>query len=125
MASLGTPRIFVGFARHVGAEHQGKQVSEDPRYVSSVEERLQPVARVAVAGQDNSALKIEASAAAAPAAAIPKDGTAAYETACQACHGGRVAKRQEAAPLTVRIVSRVSTRAFLEAISTGRPPGAT
>ena len=47
------------FARHVGASHQGKQVTEDPRYLESVEERLQPVARVAVAGQDNSALKIE------------------------------------------------------------------
>jgi hypothetical protein len=43
----------------VGAENQGKQVSDDPRYLESVEERLQPVARVAVAGQDNSALKIE------------------------------------------------------------------
>ncbi len=79
------------FARHVGAEHQGKQVSEDPKYVSSVEERLQPVARVAVAGQDNSALKIEASAAATPAAAIPKDGTEAFETACKACHGAGIA----------------------------------
>ena len=38
------------FARHVGASHQGKQVTTDPRYVQSVEERLQPVARVAVAG---------------------------------------------------------------------------
>src|SRR5215510_6720394 len=72
------------FARHVGAVNQGKQVTDDPRYVSSVEERLQPVARVAVAGQDNSALKIESTAAAIPAAAIPKDGTAAYETACSA-----------------------------------------
>ena len=79
------------FARHIGAEHQGKQVKEDPRYVSSVEERLQPVARVAVAGQDNSALKIEANAAAVPAAAIPKDGTEAFETACKACHGAGIA----------------------------------
>jgi len=79
------------FARHIGSAHQGKQVNEDPRYVASVEERLQPVARVAVAGQDNSALKIESSAAAAPAAAIPKDGTSAYETACQACHGAGIA----------------------------------
>ena len=79
------------FARHVGAEHQGKQVTTDPRFVSSVEDRLQPVARVAVAGQDNSALKIESAGPPVAAAAIPKDGTAAYETACIACHGAGIA----------------------------------
>jgi len=79
------------FARHMGAEHQGKQVTTDPRYVAGVGERLQPVARVAVAGQDNSALKIESAGPPMAAAAIPKDGTAAYETACQACHGAGIA----------------------------------
>ena len=79
------------FARHVGAEHQLKDVANDPRYVQSVEERLQPVARVAVAGQDNSALKIESTGPATAAAALPADGTAAYETACQACHGAGIA----------------------------------
>ena len=79
------------FARHVGAEHQVAQVTTDPRYVSSVEQRLQPVARVAVAGQDNSALKIESTAAPSAAGSVPKDGTAAYETACIACHGGGIA----------------------------------
>src|SRR5262245_61355687 len=79
------------FARHVGAVHQGKQVTTDQRYVQSVEERLQPVARVAIAGQDNSALKIESSGPATAAAALPADGTAAYETACQACHGAGIA----------------------------------
>src|SRR5215510_9142684 len=79
------------FARHIGADHQGKQVTNDPRYVKSVEERLQPVARVAVAGQDNSALKIESTGPATTASAIPKNGTEAYETACQACHGQGIA----------------------------------
>jgi cytochrome c5 len=78
-------------ARHVGAKHQGAQVTDDPRYVASVEERLQPVARVAVAGQDNTALQIESNASAQPTASIPKDGTAAYETACAACHGAGIA----------------------------------
>ena len=75
------------FARHVGADHQGKDVTNDPRYVASVEDRLKPVAAVAVAGQDNSALAIKSSAPAGPAAAVPENGTAAYETACVACHG--------------------------------------
>jgi cytochrome c5 len=79
------------FARHVGAENQGKQVTSDPRYVQSVEERLQPVARVAVAGQDNSALKIESTGPGTAAVALPADGAAAYETACHACHGAGIA----------------------------------
>jgi cytochrome c5 len=79
------------FARHVGAEHQGKQVTTDPRYEDSVKTRLQPVARVAVAGQDNSALKIESAGPETTAAAVPADGTAAYQTACIACHGAGIA----------------------------------
>jgi len=82
--------LFV-FARHVGANNQGKQVTTDPRYVESVETRLQPVARVAVAGQDNTALKIEASGPPTAGPAVPKTGTEAYETACQACHGAGIA----------------------------------
>ena len=79
------------FARHVGASHQGKEVTTDPRYVKSVEERLQPVAHVAVAGQDNSALKIESTGHAGPAPSVPADGTAAYAAGCQACHGAGIA----------------------------------
>jgi cytochrome c5 len=79
------------FARHVGAEHQAKQVTTDPRFISSTEERLQPVARVAVAGQDNSALKIESAGPPVAAAALPANGTAAYEVACVACHGAGIA----------------------------------
>jgi cytochrome c5 len=79
------------FARHVGATKQLAEVAQDPRYVAGVEQRLQPVARVAVAGQDNSALKIESTGPAPAASAIPKDGIVAYETACQACHGAGIA----------------------------------
>jgi cytochrome c5 len=79
------------FARHIGAESQLKQTTTDPRYLASVDQRLQPVARVAVAGQDNSALKIASAGPPTAAPAIPTDGTAAYETACQACHGAGIA----------------------------------
>jgi cytochrome c5 len=79
------------FSRHIGAKHQLAQVSADARTVAGVEERLQPVARVAVAGQDNSALKIESAGPAMPAAALPQDGTAAYEAACAACHTAGIA----------------------------------
>ena len=79
------------FARYVGASHQGKQVTEDPRYVESVEDRLKPVAAVAVAGQDNTALEIKGAGPSLPVAAVPTDGKTAYETACQACHGAGIA----------------------------------
>jgi len=79
------------FARHVGAEHQLKQIADDPRYMASVDERLQPVGQVAVAGQDNTALKIKSTGPETATSAIPKDGTAAYETACVACHGAGIA----------------------------------
>ena len=79
------------FSRHIGAKHQLSQLNEDARTVASVEERLQPVARVAVAGQDNSALKIESAGPAPAAAALPADGAAAYETGCAACHGAGIA----------------------------------
>ena len=79
------------FSRHIGAKHQLAQVSADTLTVAGVEARLQPVARVAVAGQDNSALKIETAGPAMPAAAVPADGTAAYETGCAACHAAGIA----------------------------------
>jgi cytochrome c5 len=79
------------FARHVGAEHQGKQVTNDPRYLESVKQRLSPVERVAIAGQDNSALKIESVGPATAGPAIPSDGAAAYAAACSACHGAGIA----------------------------------
>ena len=79
------------FARHVGAEHQGKQVTTDPRYEESVKQRLQPVGRVAITDKDNEAMQIASAGPAAPAAALPADGTAAYQTACSACHGAGIA----------------------------------
>jgi cytochrome c5 len=75
---------LLAFARHVGAENQLKQVTTDPRYLASVDERLQPAGRVAIAGQDNKALEIQGPPAAAEE--LPADGTAAYEAACAMCH---------------------------------------
>jgi cytochrome c5 len=82
--------LFV-FARHVGAEHQVKQVTRDPRFLASVDERLKPAAQVAVAGQDNSALKIASVGPPAPAEELPADGTAAYAVACATCHASGLA----------------------------------
>ncbi len=76
-------------ARSVASETQEKQMLVESHYLKSVSDRVQPFARVAVAGQDNSALKIEATnpAGATAALAPPKTGDDLYEQACKACHG--------------------------------------
>jgi cytochrome c5 len=77
------------FARVVASETQEKQMLVEAQYLKGVDQRLQPFARVAVAGADNSALAI-ASTSATPAGAgpaMPKDGNQLFEQACKACHG--------------------------------------
>jgi cytochrome c5 len=62
---------------------------EDPRKVEETLARIAPVGRVAVAGQDNSAL---APPAAAPtAAAVDLPGEQVYQQVCTVCHGAGVA----------------------------------
>jgi cytochrome c5 len=80
-------------ARVVASETQEKQMLVEAQYVKGVDERLQPFARVAVAGQDNSALAIKApsTAAATPGLAMPKDGNELFESACKSCHGAGLA----------------------------------
>ena len=78
-------------ARSVASETQEKQMLVESHYLKGVSERVQPFARVAVAGQDNSALKIEATTPAGSAApALPKNGDELYEQACKACHGAGI-----------------------------------
>ncbi len=74
------------YARHLGhqqIEHQMVQKIQ----LNTVQQNVAPLARVAIAGQDNSALAVStAPANAAPAAAIPKTGKEAFETICTSCH---------------------------------------
>lgn len=80
-------------ARSVAARTELHDVYVDPAYVDSVLERVAPVGKEAVAGQDNSALAIQAPAGAAAnaALAVPKDGKALFEAVCSACHGAGIA----------------------------------
>lgn len=83
-------------ARVVAAETQKKQVLEESQYLKSVETRLQPAAKEAVAGQDNSALAIKADAGAGQAGsasgpAVPKSGEETFQQVCSACHGAGIA----------------------------------
>lgn len=81
--------IVFALARYVGKHEQNVHVLKDPMLQESVEQRIAAPARVAVAGQDNSALKIAPVTAASAVAVVAtfKDGTEVYEGACKACHG--------------------------------------
>lgn len=86
--------LLFALSRVVASRTQEQHVREEAQYVRAVEERLQPVGRVAVAGQDNSALAIEAPATAggqAGAAAAMETAEQVYEQVCQACHGAGIA----------------------------------
>lgn len=79
--------MIFALARAVSGRTQEPQTYADPKYVAAVTERIKPFVRVAVAGADNSALKIEAAPqAGAVALATPKDGPALYEAVCKTCH---------------------------------------
>jgi cytochrome c5 len=80
--------LLIALARCVASGTQIEHMKGDPMKVQVVDARIQPFARVAVAGQDNSTLKIALASGAAPAvAAVPKNGEALYTTTCSVCHG--------------------------------------
>ena len=59
---------------------------------AAIEERIKPVARVAIAGQDNTSLAPPAAAdAVAATASADLTGEQVYNQACVACHGAGVA----------------------------------
>jgi cytochrome c5 len=83
-------------ARVVASETQDKQVLEEKSYLKSVEGHLQPVAKEAVAGADNTALAIKpdagpAAGSASGGPAAPKDGADTFTQVCSACHGAGIA----------------------------------
>jgi cytochrome c5 len=80
--------LVFALARYVGKHEQTAQVLKDPMLQSSIEERIGSP-RVAIAGQDNSALKIApvSATAAATVEVAYKNGTEVFEATCKACHG--------------------------------------
>ena len=82
--------LMFALARYVGKHEQYAQVLDEPMLQDSVQARIAPPVRVAVAGQDNTALKIEPIAnpnAAVAVLANYKNGTEVFEGTCKACHG--------------------------------------
>jgi cytochrome c5 len=89
---VGVTIGLIIIARIIAANTSVANRADDPVYQRQVEERIQPVARVAIAGQDNSSLAPPAEAAAV-AATVAADltGEQVYNQACVACHGAGVA----------------------------------
>ncbi|HKE94308.1 MAG TPA: c-type cytochrome [Povalibacter sp.] len=76
-------------ARNIGGERQTENVHADPAMQAAVNDRIAPVAKVAVSGQDNSALAPAKPEAAAPAKDL--GGEEVFNMACVVCHGAGVA----------------------------------
>lgn len=87
---LGITVVLIILARIIAANTSQANKQTDPVFLQEVTTSIAPVARVAVAGQDNSAL---APPAAAEPVAVAEDlpGETVYSQACVACHGAGIA----------------------------------
>ena len=102
---------LIFLARNIANETSVVTHEEDPLNQAEVASRIAPVARVAVAGKDNSALNPPAAAPAAAAADLP--GEDVYKQVCTMCHGaarGRCAEDGRQGCVGVRALRRASTR---------------
>jgi cytochrome c5 len=91
---IGIAVALYTLAKVISANTQEQQVLTDPAVKAAVAERIAPVAKVAIAGRDNSALapqQPEGKEGAAAAAAADLAGEQVYNMACVACHGAGVA----------------------------------
>jgi cytochrome c5 len=81
--------LMFALAHYVGQHQQNAQVLQEPRLQQAIAARTGVPARIAVAGQDNSALAIApvSTATTTAVAVVFKDGTEVFEGACKACHG--------------------------------------
>lgn len=97
-------------SRIIATNTSGQHKQEDPVFQQEVSERIGPVARVAVAGEDNAALNPPTAAPVAGAADLA--GEDVYNQACVACHGAGVAgapKFGDAAAWAPRIAQGIDT----------------
>ena len=80
---------FYALARTVAANTQEKYILEEKVMVQATNGRLEPVAKVAIAGQDNSALEPPKPVQAAAVQEL--SGDQVFNSTCVACHGAGVA----------------------------------
>lgn len=85
---VGIAIILYILARVVASDTQVAEVQASPEMKRAINERIAPLAKVAVSGQDNSALEPPKQATAAVA---DLGGEEVFKQTCQACHGTGVA----------------------------------
>lgn len=99
-ALVGVAAILIIAARLIASDTQLAWVQEDPAYTAAVDERIAPVGRISLPGEEPAAGLAAAAgetADTAPVAEEPAavakvvDGEQVYNTACMACHGSGVA----------------------------------
>jgi cytochrome c5 len=101
---------LIYLARNIAHETSDVHREADPLKQAEVERNIGPVARVAVAGQDNAALNPPA--AAQTAAAVDLPGEEVYKQVCTMCHGAAVAgapKTGDKAAWAPRIAQGIDT----------------
>jgi len=101
---------LIVLSRIVAGNTSARHQQEDPVFLQEVASRIAPVARVAVAGEDNAALNPPVATPAAGAADLA--GEDVYNQACFACHGAGVAgapKFGDAAAWAPRIAQGADT----------------
>jgi cytochrome c5 len=85
---IGIAVILYVLARIVASDTQEAEVQASPEMRRAINERIAPVAKVALTGKDNSALEPPKQAAGAQA---DLGGEEVFKQACVACHGAGVA----------------------------------
>jgi len=80
------------YSRVLGGAESDAHAAIDPLRQTEMLERIAPVGRVAVSGQDNSALVVAPPPGAAPvvAVALPANGEETYKAVCGVCHGAGI-----------------------------------
>ena len=85
--------LLFALARHIGGPFEQARTAADASVTTEVAKNIAPVGRVAIAGQDNSALAVqpaggESSGSALP---LPKSAEDTFQTVCSVCHGAGIA----------------------------------
>ncbi|MGC4029086.1 MAG: c-type cytochrome [Steroidobacteraceae bacterium] len=108
--------VIFALARHVGATRQAALMKDDPLVMEQTQARTALPVRVAVAGQDNSALVIApvtATPAVSTALVVPTNGDEVYEQVCKACHGLGIAGAPKAGDAAAWASRRAEGKATL------------
>ena len=82
--------VLFAIARSIGVPFEEARAEADSAVSAQIAERIGPVGKLAVAGQDNSKLTIvsaiDESAGAGPAIALPANGEETFNQVCGTCH---------------------------------------